>query len=147
MKFIDYLKTLILFFDSKDLKIEYVKPSLFIEMDELQRTADVFEYDVNELVQSFNKGELIELLKSDWKKLENTDSYYEIKNVEDVKKLAEKYDKDFDRVYNQITVDKKIEAPIILYRNNQKPYLIGGNTRLMVLRSLGIIPTIFAVRL
>lgn len=147
MKFIDYLKTLILFFDSKDLKIEYVKPSLFIEMDELQRTADIFEYDVNELFQSFNKGELIKLLKSDWKKLENTDSYYEIKNVEDVKKLAEKYDKDFDRVYNQITVDKKIEAPIILYRNNQKPYLIGGNTRLMVLKSLGITPTIFAMKI
>lgn len=125
-------------------KVRYVKPSLEIEREELERTAKVFDYDIDRLIENFEDGELIKLDEKDWKKLENTDSN-QINSEEDIKKLATKYSKDFDRVHNQITVDKKIEAPVVLYRKRKPPYLIGGNTRLMVLKSLGIIPMIWAV--
>jgi hypothetical protein len=65
--------------------------------------------------------------------------------MEDIKTLAVKYNKDFDNVYNQITVDKKIEAPIVLYRKRKPYYLIGGNTRLMILKSLGLKPMVWVI--
>jgi DNA polymerase III epsilon subunit-like protein len=125
-------------------KVRYIKPSLQIEKDELERTARVFDYDVDRLIEHFEDGELISLDEKDWKKLENTDSN-KVNNIEDIKQLATKYGKDFDNLYNQITIDKKIEAPIVLYRKRKPPYLIGGNTRLMILKSLGIKPMIWAV--
>ena len=124
--------------------IRFVKPSLAIERDELERTAKVFDYDVDRLIESFDDGELTKLDEKDWKKLENTDSN-KVDNIEDIQKLAVKYGKDFDNVRNQISVDKKIEAPIVLYRKRKPPYLVGGNTRLMILKSMGIQPMIWAI--
>ena len=125
-------------------KVRYVKPSLAIEKDELERTAKVFDYDVDRLIENFNDGEFTKLDEKDWKKLENTDSN-KVDNIEDIQKLAVKYGKDFDNVRNQIIVDKKIEAPIVLYRKRKPPYLVGGNTRLMILKSMGIQPMIWAI--
>jgi hypothetical protein len=131
MKFIDYLQYLLL--DS----IEYVKPSFHIEIDELKRTSQELGLVLNDLINGFNDSKIDVLSNKDWNKLENTDSN-KINNIKDVQELAIKYDKDFDRVYNQIIKDKKIEVPIILYRKGYNPYLIGGNTRLSILRVLKI---------
>jgi len=131
MKFIDYLLYLLL--DS----IQYIKPSFQIEIEELKRTSDELNLNLNDLINSFNNSEIEELNNVDWDNLENTDSN-QIKNIEDVKQLAIKYNKDFDRVYEQIIRNKKIEAPIVLYRKRYNPYLIGGNTRLCILRVLKI---------
>jgi DNA polymerase III epsilon subunit-like protein len=130
----------------KEMKrnVQYVKPSLSIEKDELERTAEFFSYDVNRLIEKFDDGELVKLDDKDWKKLENTDSN-KIDNIEDIKTLSVKYNKDFDNVYNQITVNKKIEAPIILYRKRKPYYLVGGNTRLMILKSLGLKPMVWVI--
>jgi DNA polymerase III epsilon subunit-like protein len=130
----------------KEMKktVRYIKPSLNIEKNELERTADFFGYDIDRLIENFEDGELVKLEEKDWKKLENTDSN-KVNNIEDIKQLATKYGKDFDQIYKQITLDKKIEAPIVLYRKRKPPYLVGGNTRLMILKTLGIQPMIWAV--
>lgn len=137
-------KYLIKILKEMNKKVRYVKPSLQIEKDELERTARFFDYDIDRLIENFDDGELISLDEKDWKKLENTDSN-KIDNIEDIKVLTTKYSKDFDLIHNKIIVDKKIEAPIVLYRKRKPPYLIGGNTRLMILKSLGIKPMIWAV--
>jgi hypothetical protein len=144
MKFIEYLE-MIINNQEIDENILYDKPSLFIEIEELERTAKELGYNVDELIENFKNGELIKLSKKDWKKLKNTDSN-EINSIEDIQKLAIKYHKNFNRVYDQIVIDKKIEAPIVLYRKRKAPYLIGGNTRLMTIKSLGLKPIVWAIQ-
>ena len=130
----------------KEMKktVRYIKPSLDIERSELERTAEFFGYDIDRLIENFEDGELSKLDEKDWQKLENTDSN-QINDLKQAEKLAISYGKGFDLVKNQIIVDKKIEAPIVLYRKRKPPYLIGGNTRLMMLKALGIQPMIWAV--
>ena len=144
MKLIKYLE-MIINNQEIDKDILYVKPSLSIEIEELERITNEFGYDIEKLIESFNNGVLTKLSDNDWNQLENTDSN-QIDKYEDVKKLSLKYNKNLNRVYKQITKNKKIEAPIVLYRKEKSPYLVAGNTRLMTLKSLNFKPMIWAIQ-
>lgn len=125
--------------------LQYEKPSLNFEMDELKRTSETLKIDLEKLVKKFNESELSPLSDSDWQKMQNTDSY-KIKNINSLMKLLKKYGRDANRlinIFNKIANEKKIEAPMVLYMKNKKPYLIdpyliGGNTRLSVIKILSL---------
>jgi hypothetical protein len=125
--------------------LQYEKPSLDFEMDELKRTSETLNIDFEELVKKFNESELSPLSDSDWQKMQNTDSY-KIKSINSLMKLLKKYGRDANRlinIFNKIANEKKIEAPMVLYMKNKKPYLIdpyliGGNTRLSVIKILSL---------
>jgi hypothetical protein len=61
-----------------------------------------------------------------------------------VNSLAKQHGRDFDRIIQGFQRGNKMPAPIVLTQNNQ-PYLVAGNTRLMVARALKIQPKIFLI--
>ena len=82
--------------------------------------------------------------------ISNSD-FSHVESIDDVIKLAKEYDKNIDALLTQFEKGK-IEAPIILSIGNNKPYLIGGNTRLMILKimlleSLNVQPKVLEIKL
>jgi hypothetical protein len=118
------------------------KPHLAEEMEELESAANKLNLDIFDLKKAWDAGKLKKLKLEDWKNLENSDSW-SVTSVEEATKIAKKYDRDID----SILLADKLPAPIILFTENEKPYLISGNTRLMVCRVLGYTPTIFALKI
>ena len=136
-------------------EINFVKPKLSTEKDELERTAKAFKINFEELVISFNKADLIEF--NDFDNLENTDSndsniYFGNTDriIREVRALNERGREgtgllNYERVIEQIE-HGEIEAPIVWFRKGENPYLIGGNTRMMILRMLRIKPKVLAIK-
>ena len=84
------------------------------------------------------------------KEIDNSD-YDNVKSFDDVLNLVKKYGKDINRLLDKFS-EGEVEAPIILSIDNKKPYLIGGNTRLMILKlmllqSLDIKPKILEIKI
>jgi hypothetical protein len=123
-------------------EIVWTKPHLAEEMEELESAANKLNLDIFDLKKAWDSGKLRRLKTKDWKDLENSDSW-EISSVEEATKLAKRYDRDLD----SILLADRLPAPIILFKSGDKPYLISGNTRLMVCRVLGYSPMIFAIKL
>ena len=76
-----------------------------------------------------------------WAKLENTDSY-DIKSLKDAIRLAKKYGKTWEPTLAAIKAGKTIDPPMILNYDKSRYYLVGGNTRLMFYKALGITPKV-----
>lgn len=127
---------------AKKKGIVWTKPHLGEEIEELERTANSLNLDIFDLKKSWDGGKLRKLKIEEWKDLENSDSW-NTTSVEEATKLAKKYDRDID----SILLADRLPAPVILFRENENPYLVGGNTRLMVCRALNYNPNIFALKL
>jgi len=141
-----------LFNDIKEKRkvINFIKPNLDIELEEIERT----KQDLNLTNDQFNK--IKEKFKTkkltilNHKEIDNSD-YDNVKSFDDVLNLVKKYGKDINRLLDKFS-EGKVEAPIILSIDNKKPYLIGGNTRLMILKlmllqSLDIKPKILEIKI
>jgi hypothetical protein len=126
----------------KGKKIQFIRPDLKIELEEIKRTIKDLKLSnkLKEIKEQFENNELAECK---YKEIDNSD-YSSVSTFDDVLELVKKYDKNIDRLLEQF--DKgKIEASIILLRDKHKPYLIGGNTRLMLLKVLEIEPQVLEI--
>lgn len=108
------------------------------EYEEIVRTIEELnlEWFPMELKAYFNDADEKYVNEYYLKKIENCD-YNDVNTEEDVKaKLIEydRYPENYDRIVNEIKNDIWY-APLILIVNN-KPYLVAGNTRIMVAKIL-----------
>jgi cytidyltransferase-like protein len=111
------------------------------ELDEIDRTAQEFNVPINDLQYAFETGRENILTDDIWSKLENSDSY-QIKNLEQAIKLADKYKKDWRSIVRAIQDEKQLPLPLVLNYAKDKYYLVGGNTRLMFYKALGVQPIV-----
>ena len=111
------------------------------ELDEIDRTAQTFNVPINDLQYAFEAGRENILTDDVWSKLENSDSY-QIKNLEQAIKLATKYKKDWRSIVRAIQDEKQLPLPLVLNYAKDKYYLVGGNTRLMFYKALGVQPIV-----
>lgn len=125
--------------------VSWVKPNIDDERGEIIRTAGEFGIDPGALLAAFGKGTLKELPDHVWERLENTDSW-EIQNMDDARLLAAEYDRDIESIIAGIEAGSAMPAPIILQYDGNSYYLVGGNTRLMVAKALGIKPSVWVIK-
>ena len=111
------------------------------ELGEIDRTAQKFNVPINDLQYAFEAGRENILTDDVWSKLENSDSY-QIKNLEQAIKLANKYKKDWRSIVRAIQDEKQLPLPLVLNYAKDKYYLVGGNTRLMFYKALGVQPIV-----
>lgn len=131
----------------------FINPILKHEIGEIERAviedfypkeSHVFQMQkISKMSKLLESAKLIKLSNSIWKVLENTDSY-EIENgdMTRVNKLAKKYNRETKQTLDKIQNNEPIEAPVIIHKPDGRYSLLGGNTRLMIFRALGITPKV-----
>ncbi len=125
--------------------VNWVMPNIQKEMDELERTADTLGIDLNSLIRTTQQSKLVPLDEMTWRSMKNTDSYGIKKgDMRTVNSLGGGYGKDVGSILDAFQQGGTLPAPIVLVRNNE-PYLVAGNTRLMVARAMGVQPMILKV--
>lgn len=119
-------------------------PTLTTEIDELQEKARELKINPRDLLRAVGsaivKGTLMELSDQDWNAMENTDSCFKL-TIEQVRTISKKC----DGIFESLSHNRPMEAPIVLFRENHPPYLLTGNTRLMVSKLLKNRPKILPV--
>ncbi|MDO8598815.1 MAG: hypothetical protein Q7S02_01780 [bacterium] len=138
--------------ESQEQLITWVRPSFTDERDELHDQAERLGIDLHALINACEHGTLEPLDDVTWETIENTDSngLHASHSREDIRAMIVRYGRPPERaddLFSGMTVGNPIPAPIVLFRTQQPPYLIAGNTRLCVARALRVRPTIFAVRM
>jgi hypothetical protein len=97
-----------------------------------------------ELKNKFEHARPIPLPDSIWANLQNTDSWdLEKGDIQKARELAIGYEKDFD--YALKSVKEGFYNPPLIIKENEAYTLIGGNTRLMACKVLGIRPKVLLV--
>jgi hypothetical protein len=144
----------------KKKEINYIKTSYETEKSEIERIKDEFKLtddQIEEIKKQFEQNEIVDL--GDNIKILNSD-YDEINknDFDQVLELVKKYKKNIDRLLTQFE-EGEIEAPVILIKKGknaelidanakkENPYLIGGNTRLMLLKALGMKPKVLEIKI
>jgi len=128
-------------------KPKWEKPDLEEELAEMERTAEHFEIAISILLDAYKTAELENLSNEDWINLDNADSSSQDWTTEDACYKCVEYGKDFKRIENGLKSGHTFPAPLILFCQNQMPYLIGGNSRLLGCRVLDLKPTVLALRI
>lgn len=143
---------------SPEKSVNWIRPNLQNERSEIERTLREFisieltDTDIEKLTEIIEATPTIELTDEEWEKLDNTDSFHNVRpdHIEDVEEIIEKYNQDQSRG-NQRSVEllvdgfnrgKEMEIPVILKNEKGETHLISGNTRLMVARALKIRPRV-----
>jgi hypothetical protein len=108
------------------------------EHDEIYRAASELGVNGEELKSKIKSAKPQRLSNEIWSQLQNTDSW-EISSKEDVDKLSKKYNRDADSIRDAFKNGKALPTPMIAKKGNEY-VLIGGNTRLMVSKEMGIKP-------
>lgn len=121
-------------------------PNLDFEKEEFERTARARDLDKDKLFSAASRGKLVDLDADTWKDLENTDSF-KTTSLKSVKRLSKKYGRDYRSILLGIKQKTELPAPVILKKPGQKPYLVAGNTRLMVARAKKLPVKVFQVDL
>jgi hypothetical protein len=121
------------------------------EMDEIELTSQKFNTPIEDLRYAFETGQETILNDDVWFKLKNTDSY-KIKNLEQAIKLADKYsnewgNKDWKGILDAIKNEEQLPLPMVLNWDDNKYYLVAGNTRLMIYKALGLQPVVLMAKL
>jgi len=111
------------------------------EESEIERTAEVFNIPLEDLKYAFTAGSMVILSDDIWSKLENSDSY-NVTSLDDAIKLAKQYGKNWKSILTAIKDGTIMDPPMILNYDKTKYYLVGGNTRLMFYKALGVTPKV-----
>jgi hypothetical protein len=122
----------------------WTKPSLEHEMSELERTAKEEKIELQKLMTLFHAGRLEELTEQMWASLENTSSWTAT-NMSTTRRIADQTKRSMLPILDGFRKGKDMEAPIILLRDGKKPYLVSGNTRLMICRAKRITPKVYVL--
>jgi len=121
------------------------KPSFKEEEGEFQRISNDLGVSTEELKQAFDNASFQKLKDEDWMNLQNTDSF-ETTSFKDVVDLGKTYGKkSLDHLVDSFKTGR-VKTPIVL-KHKGETTLVGGNTRLMMSRALGIKPTVMVVDL
>ncbi len=123
----------------------WAKPELENELGEIARTAEAFCMDKYELLEACENGEMIELSNEDWEQMKNADSRDTSWELEEVKTYLEGK-RDMERIEKGFHDRAVMPAPIVLFRKDQPPYLIAGNSRLLMSRAINVQPKVWAVK-
>jgi hypothetical protein len=92
------------------------------------------------------EGKLVTLSDDLWKRMENTDSW-ETDSLEKAETLALEYDKDLDVIVSGLQEESEMPAPVVIIKPDGTPHLLGGNTRLMACKALGVRPKVWLLNL
>lgn len=122
------------------------RPSSDEESDEIKDRAKDLGVHHSKLRKGVEAGKVGPLKKKHWKNLENTDSWG-TKKMKHVKKLSKEYGKDYKSVKKGYKRGASMAAPMVVHRKGKNPYLVGGNTRLMVARAKRVKPHVVHVNL
>jgi len=118
-------------------------PTYDEEAAEFERTAEELDIPLGILQEAMRKGELVDLSGYIWCTLDNADVAFSLAEAE---KIAATHGRDVWRIARGILARDTLPAPIILNREGRRPYLIAGNTRLMVCRGLDAKPKVWMIR-
>jgi hypothetical protein len=120
----------------------WIKPSLNDEYEEMERTSEHLGIPLEDLVDAFNKGKLVTLTDDIW---DNLDNYTEVNSMDDIESiLTGENQRDYKRIVMGFENNESIPAPIVMKQGDYY-YLVGGNTRLMLSKVLGIRPKIYVL--
>ena len=133
-------------FEQHEHTVSWYKPPISEEYEEMERTSEDLGIDFHEIENGYENGSLVDLTDDIWEKMENTDSW-NIRDLQHAKEYAEEYDKDIESIIEGFESGNRLPAPIVLIKSDGVPYLIAGNTRLMVARALKVIPKVVMVRI
>lgn len=122
--------------------IIWVKPNIEEEEEGFQRAAKELGLDIEDMNQKASKGWTQQISKEIWSILQNTDSWT-VESIEDVEKIAAKNNKDLEFIVSAIGKGQSLPSPIVVFLGDGIPYLIAGNTRLMVSKMMGVTPEVF----
>jgi len=113
------------------------------EHDEIYRAAKKLGVDGEELKNKIKSAKPQRLSNEIWSQLQNTDSW-EISSKGDVDKLSKEYNRDAESIREAFKNGEPLPTPMIAKKGNEYT-LIGGNTRLMVSKEMGIKPVVVIV--
>ncbi len=134
----------------QNTKPTFKEPTLDNEYEELERTHVEKLIDLKKLIHGFlEKGELEALTEEEWKSLENSDSYG-VNGLDEIRNILSDYGKNrltFDSLNKAFDNGEQIEAPTVLFLDEEPPDLIGGNSRLMFCRVKDIKPMVYKIRM
>ena len=131
---------------------KWIRPTLEDEGGEIKRTAIDLGIDEQKILEAFTAAGLEEFDDTAWQQLENANSSQPL-TIEEVRKILRSREdfadaeQKFTDIEERLTDGQEMWAPVVLLRPGQKPYLIGGNSRLMACRTLHIRPMVLVLRL
>ena len=131
----------------------FILPKFEDEVGEIERTQKHFDIKDKDFVRKFieraQTGQLVRLSEEDWDRLENTDSHSD--NIlrgdwDAVAQCAEaqEVERDWRGIKARMQTGQPVHAPLIARRGDIL-HKVGGNTRLMVARALGVKPDVLIV--
>ncbi len=133
---------------------EWTRPDLAEEMGELEGAAEALGVELKTLIEVFNDAQLEILNRADWASLRNGDSRDETWTLDEVvswirqrNNLQEDADRDVQRVIDGCEKGDSIPAPIVIFKEGDDPFLVAGNTRLLVARAKKLIPKVLVLRI
>lgn len=140
------------------LNPDWIRPDMEEERGEVERVVCEFlgkeatKENIDQIIELLNSAPLVDLPDEDWDRLENTDSFHNIRagHVEDAEKITEEYNlalspnnrRNFKNILFGFQSGHKMKAPTILRNSEGKLHLVSGNTRLMISRALGVRPKV-----
>ncbi len=95
------------------------------------------QFTRKEFAEKISSGKTV--YKRKFKNIENTDAG-SITSLRKARNLFKKYGKGSSEDFNSLVtaVKNRETPPIIIYREENRKYLVGGNTRAMIASALGI---------
>ena len=133
--------------------ITWIKDNYENERGEFERAAIEVSGPTNKIKQenikylrdAYAKSKIVSLSDHDWQKMENTDSWKTETFTAILTAFSNNNEKrDLGRILSQFEMGK-LKCPIAYKRADNALVLIGGNTRLMVCRVLGVKPRIVII--
>lgn len=122
------------------------KGPIELELDELPGHSKRLGFAIEDFVRAYDQAELVELSDEDWGRLQNCDSRGQTWTIEDIDEYRG-HERDVHGIKDRLPTGREIYAPVVLYRAGHNPFLIGGNTRLMLATALKVRPKVVAVHL
>jgi hypothetical protein len=135
-------------------EVHWTAPDFGHELGEIFRTAERFVEDPDDrtglalrMYEALSKAGPEDLTDDLWQRLENTDSY-DIRqgDFDAVRTLAEANSRDFDFHLQRMLSGEPVPAPTIAIVDGVA-HKVGGNTRLMIARVLGVRPKVVIARI
>ena len=139
--------------EHQSLGPEWTRPSFEEESGEFEGVAERLNISMDTLNNAFEHGTMEELSSQDWSRLQNADSRDQSWTLDEVRQWLSTREvegkdasRDIDSLIAGFDLNNRVPAPIVLFRRDAPPYLIAGNSRLLLARAKNIIPKIFALR-
>ena len=132
----------------------FVFPEVERESTEIQRVAKEFAHAdqdqfLSRFIETARESQLTQLSEDVWSNLENTDSFdvnrgdWDLVNNHAVNGHPHR-PRDWKLLKSKMENNENIEAPM-LCKFGDRYHLVSGNTRLMVARALGVMPSVLMV--